>query len=244
MRERQAVAIRHVMYEDLDNLEPLLRQQGFTVTYLDAGYDNLSDLVPSKPDLLVVLGGPIGVYEDRDYPFLRDEIEILEQRLQADLPTFGICLGGQLIAAALGARVFPGSSQEIGWHPVHGPKEGMENPLRQFIEPEHPVFHWHSDTFDLPEGATVLASSDAYENQVFSWGRHTMAVQFHPEVSRKGLERWMIGHTRQIKSLTDASVKSLREETALYGPQYEERSARFFEAWLLEVFSDSPIPAN
>jgi len=244
MRERQAVAIRHVMYEDLDNLEPLLRQQGFTVTYLDAGYDNLSDLVPSKPDLLVVLGGPIGAYEDEDYPFLRDEIRVLEKRLQADLPTFGICLGAQLIAAALGACVFPGSSQEIGWHPIRGAKDAMENPLQQLIGPAHPVFHWHSDTFDLPEGATVLASSDAYENQVFSWGRRTMAVQFHPEVSRKGLERWMIGHTRQIKSLTDASVKSLREETAFHGPQYEERSVQFFRVWLQEMFSDNSIPVS
>ena len=243
MRARQAVAIRHVMYEDLDNLEPLLRHQGFAVTYWDAGYDNLSDLVPSKPDLLMILGGPIGAYEDEDYPFLRDEIRILEARLQSDLPTFGICLGAQLIAAALGARVFPGASREIGWLPIRGTGNGAQSPLQQLFGPENRVFHWHGDTFDLPPGATVLASSDAYENQVFSWGRRTMAVQFHPEVSRRGLERWMIGHTRQIKSLTNASVKTLREDTALYGPRYEELSAQFFKVWLQEMFPDNPVSA-
>ncbi len=115
---KRAVAVRHVAFEDLGYLEAVLCARGYGVQYMDAGTDDLAGLEGQPPDLLVVLGGPIGAYEDETYPFIRDELKVLEARLVRDLPTLGICLGSQLMARALGARVYPGPRKEIGWAPV------------------------------------------------------------------------------------------------------------------------------
>jgi putative intracellular protease/amidase len=109
-----ALAIRHVHFEDLGSLEAVLAEQGYGVAYAEAGLDNIAALDPLEPDLLVVLGGPIGAYEEASYPFVLDEVTLLEKRLAADLPTLGVCLGSQLMARALGARVYPASRKEIG----------------------------------------------------------------------------------------------------------------------------------
>jgi hypothetical protein len=111
-------AIRHVAFEDLDSFAPTLMERGYTIRYLEAGQDDLAALDPLAGDLWVVLGGPIGVYEEEAYPFIRDELRLLQARLEAGRPTLGICLGAQLIASALGARVYPGGRKEIGWKPL------------------------------------------------------------------------------------------------------------------------------
>jgi GMP synthase (glutamine-hydrolysing) len=116
---RLALVIRHVACEDLGNLAQVLQQRGLLVWYVEAGRDDLGQLNPLAPEVLIVLGGPIGVYQEQHYPFLTDELRVLERRLAADLPTLGICLGAQLMARALGARVYAGPRKEIGWSPLH-----------------------------------------------------------------------------------------------------------------------------
>ena len=186
---RTALAIKNVAFEDLGLIEPLLAARGFTVRYADAATDDLQALDPLAPDLLVVLGGPIGAYQEELYPFLRPELALIERRLQADRPTLGICLGSQLVARALGARVYPGSAgKEIGWAPIALTEAGAGSALRHLAPERTPVFHWHGDTFDLPTGATRLASTAAYPNQAFRWGGHVLALQFHCEVT-EALER-------------------------------------------------------
>ncbi|MTW19655.1 glutamine amidotransferase [Allochromatium palmeri] len=231
---KTVVAIRHVAFEDLGSFASVLAQRGFSLRYLEAGVDQLDDLDPSEPDVLVVLGGPIGAYEESNYPFIRDELRLLEKRLQADRPTLGICLGAQLMARALGARVYPGPRKEIGWMPLHLSPEGQVVPLAHVDGALTSMLHWHGDTFDLPAGATRLASTDLYPNQAFSWGRSALALQCHPEVRAGQLERWLIGHASELAG-AGISIPDLRAESARLAPTLEQQGQRFFDAWLTAV---------
>ena len=148
-----AIAIRHVAFEDAGTLEPVLKQRGIGLRYLEAGVD---DLTPAKDaDLLVVLGGPIGIYEVDRYPFLKHELAVIEAAVKKGVPVIGICLGCQALAAVLAARVYPGKQKELGWDEMTLTKEGKASPLGA-IEGLR-VLNWHGDTFDLPVGATRLA---------------------------------------------------------------------------------------
>jgi GMP synthase (glutamine-hydrolysing) len=178
---RTAIAIRHVHFEDLGAFDVVLRRHGYAVHYCDAGIDDIAGVDPLAPDLIIVLGGPIGVYDELAYPFLGHELALLERRLAAARPTLGICLGAQMIARALGARVYPAPAKEIGWGELQLSEAGRNGPLRHFTGV--PVLHWHGDTFDLPQGAELLASTEICPNQAFSFGRRAFACQFHPEVS-------------------------------------------------------------
>jgi GMP synthase (glutamine-hydrolysing) len=180
---KSAIAIRHVHFEDLGSLEPALERASYEVRYADYGVDDIAVLDPVAPDLVVVLGGPIGAYEDDLYPSLKHELKLLEMRLGANRPTIGICLGAQLMARALGARVYPTGLKEIGWGPLILRPAGCESAIRHLGEDDTAMLHWHGDTFDLPAGATLLASTEICANQAFSWGRHALAFQFHPEAT-------------------------------------------------------------
>lgn len=228
------VAIRHVAFEDLGSLATVLASRGATVRYLEAGIDDLARINACEPDLVVVLGGPIGAYEDAIYPFIKDEVRLLERRLAADLPTLGICLGAQLMARALGAQVYPGPAKEIGWNPLTLTKAGHASPLVHLAGDKTSMLHWHGDTFDLPEGAILLASTDLCRHQAFSWGRAALGFQCHPEAQAAVLERWLIGHACEIAG-AGLSVPRLREDAARFGPTLETQGAKCFADWLEAV---------
>ena len=231
MRSATVLAIRHVPIEDLGSFAPALRDRGLGVSYRDAALDDLRarDLVDA--DILIVLGGPIGVYETRDYPFLADEITTIERRLRLGRPVLGVCLGSQLMAKALGARVYKGRRKEIGWSPLQLTTAGRLSPLRE-LGGRTAVLHWHGDTFDLPKHATLLASTKLYENQAFAWGERALALQFHTEVTAHGLERWFIGHAAEIAATRGIDVASLRRQTRRAAPRLEARGPRVLGAWL------------
>lgn len=218
------LAIRHVAFEDLDGFEQPLTEAGYAIRYADIGMHAIADF--GDPDLLAVLGGPIGAYEDDLYPWLKDEIAYIAARLRAQKPTLGICLGAQLMARALGARVYPGPAKEIGWKPL-ARADGLLAPLSG-----HPVLHWHGDTFDLPQGAVHLASTDICRNQAFSLGRHGLAFQFHPEASGQGFERWLIGHACEIAATPDVTVAGLRADTARQASTALEKGRQVLCSWL------------
>ena len=227
---KTAAVIRHVHFEDLGAFEGVLTSSGYQVQYCEAGISDLRTPELADCDLLVVLGGPIGAYEEDKYPFLADEIAVIEKRLNFARPALGICLGAQLFARALNARVFPGPAKEIGWAPVTLTSQGKRSPLKSLEGV--PVLHWHGDTFDLPEGAELLASTGICQNQAFSYGKSTLAFQFHPEASAKGFERWLIGHAVEISGATGVSVNKLRSDTARLAPASAPLGQQCLREWL------------
>jgi len=224
------LALRHVPFEDLGTLAPLLARRGHEVRYVEVPLARLDDVDPLKPDLLVVLGGPIGVYESDLYPFLNTETQLIARRLEAGRAVLGVCLGSQLMATALGARVYPSGVKEIGWAPIELTSEGRASCLCRLERTA--VLHWHGDTFDLPAGAVRLASTPVCPNQAFSWGERALALQFHAEAAGVALESWFVGHTAEIAATRGISVPQLRADTARWSGLVTECGTACFADWL------------
>jgi len=224
------VALRHVPFEDLGLLAPLLANRGHALRYVDVPVSRLESVDPRAPELLVVLGGPIGVYERDSYPFIDSEVALIAQRLASNKPLLGVCLGSQLIAKALGARVYPAGVKEIGWAPIELTADGRASCLRRLEDTA--VLHWHGDTFDLPTGARRLASTRVCANQAFSYGASVLALQFHAESAGAALEAWFVGHTAEISNTPGISVKELRADTARCTPALERAGTACFADWL------------
>lgn len=222
------LAIRHVPFEDLGSFALLLAEAGYAIRYVDAPTADFAALSNETSDLLVILGGPIGVNDEADYPFVTAELEFVEAWLKRAAPLFGICLGSQFIAKALGARVYAGEAVELGWKPLGLSKAGQASPLRHL---SGPTFHWHGETFDLPVGARHLASTDLCPNQGFAWGTNTLALQFHPEVTARGLEQWYVGNLGELRELK-LSARTLRAESERYAPQMVREAGAFLTEWL------------
>lgn len=230
---KKAVAITHVPFEDLGSLDNELRHAGYEICLVDACTGDLGTVSRSNPELLVSLGGPIGVYERDAYPFLNPEIELIRSRIVAKRPTIGICLGAQLIALAAGASVGPGrAGKEIGWGPINaGPDASLLPEFAAVLNPEVRVLHWHGDTFELPAGSYHLAATAVYANQAFAIENHTLALQFHLEVTAQGLERWYVGHACELGS-EGIEVQRLRQESKTFAPTLESAAQLFWREWL------------
>lgn len=224
---RTATAVRHVAFEDLGLLEPVLRSAGYTVATVDAGIDDVVEPITAS-DLVVVLGGPIGANDVNRFPFLADEFAALRTRVDADRPTLGICLGAQLLARALGADVAPSGQTEIGYAPLTLTPAGERSPLRHLADT--PVLHWHGDRFAIPAGAERLASSAECDNQAFAIG-NLLGLQFHLEVPPAGIERWLIGY---VDSLAAEGIPpgDLRADAAKAGPSLARAAQDVVAEWL------------
>ncbi len=232
-----ALVFSHIPFEDLGSLQPRLLERGFAIETVDVSTAQFPLPQADSCDLLIVLGGPIGVYDADDYPFLTSEMESIKRRLNAKRPILGICLGAQLIAAALGARVYRGSAgAEIGWYPLQAPP-GSQPPswFQPLLAPNLQVFHWHGDTFDLPAGAAHLAATQLYMNQSFMIDNFALCMQFHPEVSAVGLERWYLGHAAELQT-RGISVPDLRAASRRHAPALEAAAEKFWNGWLDSLF--------
>jgi GMP synthase (glutamine-hydrolysing) len=226
---KTALALRHVAFEHLGTFDAALREQGYATSIVDVGREPFDASRIQNADLLIVLGGPLGVYDGDKFGWLTSELALIERRLADNRPTLGICLGAQMIAHALGARVYAGHAKEIGWSELALTPDGRSSPLRHLGGGA--VLHWHGDTFDLPKGARCLASTSLYPNQAFDHGRNVLALQFHCEVDAADIESWLIGH---ISELTAAGIdiNALRNDSRRFGDGLKQAAAGVLREWL------------
>jgi GMP synthase (glutamine-hydrolysing) len=232
MTRKTALALRHVTFEDVGVWAATLDAEGYDLAYLEVGLRPLPLERIQTCDLLMVLGAPIGVYETEAYPFLIEEIAAIGRRLAARRPTLGVCLGAQLMAAALGARVAPGPGKEIGYAPVELVPAAKVSPLAA-IEGLN-VLHWHGDAFDLPSGAERLAATTLCPNQAFRLGDWALALQFHLEADPDAIETWLIGNAGELATAR-IDPRTIRADARRYGPALTAAGRATLLRWLAAV---------
>jgi GMP synthase (glutamine-hydrolysing) len=188
---RKIMVFQHVGHEPLGTLDPLLKAAGFRIRYVNFGRH--PETVPSLDGYngLIVLGGPMGVYEAKQYPHLYVEMKLIEEALKRNIPVLGICLGAQLIAATLGAQVCKAQQWEFGWHDLEMTTEGNHDPFFGAFKTTEKVFQIHQDTFDMPSGAKHLARSALCSSQAFRFSDNVYGLQFHLEVDHAMIVRWI-----------------------------------------------------
>ncbi|GET22112.1 type 1 glutamine amidotransferase [Prolixibacter denitrificans] len=199
--------LQHVPFEDLGCIEQWITQNHHPST-VTRFFEN--DELPSLSDfdMLIVMGGPMGIYDDKEYPWLTEERQFIRKAIDANKTVLGICLGSQLIAHAMGAKVYPNREKEIGWFDISLTEQGHQSRLLEGFDETFPVFHWHGDTFELPAGAHHLFQSEGCVNQAFIRD-HVLALQFHFEVTPESLNE-MVKHGKE--ELTDGKYIQSAEE--------------------------------
>lgn len=209
--------LQHVPFEGLGSMEAWLREKRYKITR--TRFFESEDLPhPSRVDLLIVMGGPMSANDEQKYPWLTREKEFLRQCIHSGKPVLGICLGAQLIAHAMGARVYRNRDPEIGWFPVQG-VPASDSSFFSF-PPTFEAFHWHGETFDLPPGAVLLARSEGCEHQAFQIGRSVMGLQFHLETTPAAVLE-ILTHCRAER----VPSKSVQSEMAILGATAERYKA-------------------
>jgi len=188
---RKLLVFQHVPYEPLGTLDAQFRDAGFRIRYVNFARPKKAALDVRRYHGLVVLGGPMSANDVDRYPHLHDEMEALQIAIDAGIPVLGICLGAQLIAAALGVPVVPNAVKEIGWSEVLPTAAAADDPLFAHFGRKEQIFQWHGDTFGLPEGATLLAETQACRNQAFRYADTIYGFQFHLEVDDALIRRWL-----------------------------------------------------
>jgi GMP synthase (glutamine-hydrolysing) len=224
-----ARVLRHLSFEHVGVWRHSLERRGFTLVYCDAPREDLSRVDVDGPDLVIALGGPVGVHDGPRYPFLDGELMLVKRRLATGRPLLGICLGAQQIAHALGARVGKMDAAEIGFAPMRLTEAGERSPLRHVGD--WPVLHWHGDSFALPDGAECLAATDLCPNQAFAIGHNVLGLQCHLETDAVEIEDWLVGHCAEL-SAAKIDPRTIRADAARYGPELRERADRVLEAWI------------
>lgn len=229
------LVFQHVAHEILGTLDPLLRGRGFRIRYVNFGRTNYKIPDLKNYDGLIILGGPMNVDQVEDYPYLDPEVDAIKTALDLDMPILGICLGSQLLAKALGAEVSKNGCKEIGWYDVKTTAQGKKDPLVSQFEDFEKIFQWHGDTFEIPKGAVKLASSKTCGNQAFRYGDKVYGFQFHLEVDKQMIERWLVNpHNKkeleELKGLIDPDL--IRKETPEYIDDLVRLSNRTFTKFI------------
>ena len=226
---KRALVLRHVDHEGIAGYREPIEAAGYAIERVAAHHAGCAKLDVMAPDLLVVMGGPMGVYDTDKFPWLDDEVAVIRRRLAADLPTLGVCLGSQLIATALGAGVRKGPVREIGFAPVSLTAAGKAGPLRHLDGVD--MLHWHGDTFDVPEGAELLARTAPYA-QAFARGSNLLALQFHAEMGEdERFEHWLANDGADIAEV-GTTPEALRADHDRLGPPAVAAGRKMIAEWL------------
>jgi GMP synthase (glutamine-hydrolysing) len=218
--------LRHMVHEPGGTLETALSTAGLAYRYVDLFREIPVHLPLDESAGLIVLGGAMNVDQTDQYPFLVRDVQWIEHALSLELPVLGICLGAQLLAKTLGARVYPAARKEIGWYPVDLVAAAAEDPL--FAQSgERTAFQWHGDTFDLPGGVVHLARSPLCENQAFRYGRDAYALQFHIEMTAAMIDDWLTeaGNCRELAGLDYIDPEGIRAQTPAELPRLQALAA-------------------
>ncbi len=225
--------IKNIASEGPGTIEDYLRAIKAPYKIIDL-WDN-----KKAPDLsdfshLVVMGGPMAVYEMEKYAFLKEEALLIEKAIKSNLHVLGICLGAQMIAHVLGAKVYPGMTREIGWYQVKLTEEGLKDQVMSQLLTEDrkaTIFQWHGDTFDIPDGAVRLASSELFENQAFRFSNGVYALQFHIEVTPDIIREW-------FKDDKTFNLEETISETGKLFQAYHRRAKNFYSKFFTLRYSD------
>jgi len=219
------LAFRHVPFEGLGHIQPVLESRGVRVECVDLYREG--ELLPDAASAagLIFMGGPMSANDG--LPFLDREIGLLSQALERRQPVLGVCLGAQLLARAAGARVYRNPASEIGWYDIHRTPAGAADPLIGELAPRQRVFHWHSETFDLPPAAQWLAWSEACRNQAFRLGSNAYGLQFHLEVTPEMISDWC----RQDVNCGDLRELNQPLDPACGAAEMADCAGRVFGRW-------------
>ena len=224
MPRPKVLVFQHVPFEPLGTLDPLLKEAGFRIRYVNFGREPEQRPELARYEALIVLGGPMSADQINTYPNLLTEVEIIREAVEDGMSVLGICLGAQLLAKALGGSVARNAVREIGWYDVEMTEAGLVDPVLSTFAPTQEVFQWHEDGIELPESCELLATSPASPVQAFRYGDHAYGFQFHLEANRPLIERWLavpahaetleeeVGHIdpNAIRARTDSSIGPLQ----------------------------------
>ena len=228
---KSALIIRHVPVEGIAGFREPVEAAGYAIDRIDVADPRFASVDLSEPDLLIMMGGPMAVYEQDKHPWIACQQRRLARRLELARPTLGVCFGAQLMAAALGAEVFRGPQKEVGFHPLT--IADSSGPLRHLDTV--PVLHWHGDTFRLPEGAERLACSERYENQAFRLGPNVLALQFHAEMGLDPrFETWVDQWPHDIAA-AGTTAERLRADHARHGATVVAAGRAMIADWLANL---------
>jgi GMP synthase (glutamine-hydrolysing) len=237
-----ALIIRHVPREGVAGFRLPIEEAGYRLDRIDVADPAFSAVDLNAPDLLIMMGGPMGVYEQDRHPWIRCQLRRLERRLAAGLPTLGVCFGAQMIAAAMGARVFPGPHKEVGFHPISVEESIADNPLAPIGGV--PVLHWHGDSFDLPAGAERLGSSALYENQAFRVGPNVLALQFHAEMGEDPRFHTWMEQWPEAAVEAGSTPEALIAAHATHGRAAVAAGRRVIKRWLAGLAGEAALRAD
>ncbi len=226
-----ALIIKHVAIEGPGLIEYCLKQEKIPCIILDLG---LGIHLPKLDHFthIVILGGPMNVYEEDRYPFLREEDLFIKEAIQRGKSILGICLGAQLMAKALGAKVFKAPVKEIGWYDVSLTKIGSQDPLFSCLPKTFPVFQWHEDTFEIPKSGKLIATSSPVSHQAFRYGEKVYGLQFHLEVTEEMIWEWIETYEEEFKGSQappPSSKAAIMTETEIKIETYTRRGMDFLK---------------
>ena len=205
---KKVAVLKNVCFEGPGSFKEILEGMGYKVLEFSCFKGNFPE--PKDFCAVLIMGGPMGVYEAKDYPFLEEEISLIRMFYEQDKKILGVCLGAQLIAKAFGGEVYKGEwGKEIGWFYIY-----PQDKLEYLFYDKFLAFHWHGDTFDLPEGAVRMASSVKYKNQAFRIGTQVVGLQFHLEVTKEDIEKWIEAYKEELaeEKINPDSVRGTEEK--------------------------------